>query len=113
MMVPLLPSDFSIEFKLNCINEAKKNFRWGVLIERAHYCAILAEEERTIGQGVLIEKGALTEGVRLSQMVAQQAEDQCKELPEVALQRHNIKGNLIRKADRLGPTLMPLDYFLD
>ena len=36
------------EFKLKCINEAKIVFHSGVLIERAHYYAILAEEWRTI-----------------------------------------------------------------
>ena len=50
-------SNFSIEFKLNCINEAKQSsknevanlfFMGGVLLERAHYSAILAERERTV-----------------------------------------------------------------
>ena len=40
--------DFSIEFKLNRINEGKIIFHRGVLIERAYYYAILAEEGRTI-----------------------------------------------------------------
>ena len=39
-------------------------FHRGVLIKREHYYAILAEEVRTIREGVLIEKGALTEKVR-------------------------------------------------
>ena len=52
--------NFSIEFKLNCNNEAKINVHRGVLIERVHYYAILAEEGRTIQEVVLIEKGALT-----------------------------------------------------
>ena len=56
--------DFSIEFKLNCIKKAKNIFRSGVLIKRAHYHAILAEEGRTIRLGVVIEKGALIEGVQ-------------------------------------------------
>ena len=47
--------DFSIKFKLNCINEANLIFHRGVLIERAHYYAILAEEGRTIREDVLIE----------------------------------------------------------
>ena len=65
-MVPpsAMKRDFSIEFKLNCIYEAKIIFHRGVLIKRAHYCAFLAEEGRTIRLGLLIEKGALTEGVR-------------------------------------------------
>ena len=41
-------------------NEAKNIFHKGVLIERVHYYAILAEEGRTIQEVVLIEKGALT-----------------------------------------------------
>ena len=56
--------DFFIEFKLNCINKAKIIFHMGVLFEREHYYAILAEEGRTIRLGVVIEKGALIEGVR-------------------------------------------------
>ena len=49
LMVPLFVKkcDFSIEFKLNCINKAKKIHR-GVLIDRVYYYAILAEEWRTI-----------------------------------------------------------------
>ena len=40
--------DFSIEFKLNCINMTNLIFHRGVLIERAHYYTILAEKGRTI-----------------------------------------------------------------
>ena len=39
-------------------------FIGGVLIELAHYYASLVEMGRTIREGVLIEEGALTEGVR-------------------------------------------------
>ena len=63
----------SIELKLNCIKKAKFVLKWsfkkvyfskGVLIERAHYQAILAEGGRTNRWDVLTEEGALTEGVR-------------------------------------------------
>ena len=40
------------------------NVNGGVLIERVHYFTILVEGVRTIQEGVLIEKGALTEVVR-------------------------------------------------
>ena len=56
--------NFPVEFKLICINQAKNFIHWGVLIERAHYYAILAVEGRTFREGVLIEEGALTDGVR-------------------------------------------------
>ena len=42
----------------------KKKIHRGVLIETAHYHALLADEVRPIREGVLIEEGALTEGVR-------------------------------------------------
>ena len=42
----------------------KKIFSWGVLFERAHYDAILAEEGHTLLDDVLIEEGDLTQGVR-------------------------------------------------
>ena len=42
--------DFSIEFKLNCINKAKFIFHRGVLIEMAHYYAILAEKGVLFGR---------------------------------------------------------------
>ena len=45
----------------NC--HKKVYFHRGVIIERVHYYVILAEGERTIREGVLIEEDALTEGV--------------------------------------------------
>ena len=39
-------------------------FIWSVLIERAHFYIYLAERGRTIRYGVLVDEGALTEGVR-------------------------------------------------
>ena len=41
----------------------KVYFNRGVIIEGVDYYAILAEGERTIREGVLIEEDALTEGV--------------------------------------------------
>ena len=52
-------ANFSIEFELNCMNEAKK----GVLIDRMHYYALLSEEGVYYSGGLTNRGVALTEGV--------------------------------------------------
>ena len=58
-MVPLLQRRAIFSLNLNSIasmcNETKITLHSSVLIERAHYCAILTEKGRTIREGVLIE----------------------------------------------------------
>ena len=75
LMVLLLKRSATFPLNLSSIALRRQNssengvsrkciFHRGVLIERAHYYAILSEEGRTIREGILIEEGALTEGVR-------------------------------------------------